>query len=336
MSSVHQAELIQGRSRAQDAPAFSIIIPAKNEQAMIGQCLESLTRMTCPLEQFEVILVDNGSDDRTIEIARSYSDRLNLLILENTVGRISRLRNIGAAQARGEVLAFLDADCAVDADWAEHIQRSFRRSDTGILGAHYRIPPASSWVARVWDRYHQASKEGDVSHVPAGNLLIRRDDFVAVRGFDESIQTNEDYEICCRAREAGMPVRAHAELSVIHFGTPQTLRAFFRQQVWHGSHVLKVWLRDFAADSNRDVVFFALYTLCCAVAFAASLLISGIFGQWWLPAVFLVALLLPPVLLAARDVFSNHRWSDLLPLICLYLVYGTARARALLSISHLK
>jgi len=90
---------------------ISVIIPVLNEETVIGRCLESLSESRLPKDQFEVIVVDNGSRDRTIEVVKTFQDRLSLKILTLEKAHISALRNRGAAQAGGAILAFLDADC---------------------------------------------------------------------------------------------------------------------------------------------------------------------------------------------------------------------------------
>ena len=97
--------------------AVSVVIPAFNEERVIGQCLESLNRVDFPKESFEVIVVDNSSTDRTVEVARLFTSSLNLTVLKKAKGHISAVRNLGAAAARGHYLAFLDADMLVSPDW---------------------------------------------------------------------------------------------------------------------------------------------------------------------------------------------------------------------------
>src|SRR5947209_2513296 len=246
MSPVEQiAVAVSGRpALAGTAVAVTVIIPALNEEKMIGRCLESLAQLNFVRERFEVIVVDNGSADQTIEIAKSFQNQLNLRIFEKAGVRISALRNLGARQAQGSIVAFLDADCLVPSGWLEHMIELVPANSAGIVGAHYLLPENSSWVGRTWHRYHEAEKSGEVSHVPAGDLIMRREDFFRLGGFDETIQTNEDYELCERARAGGMTVRAAPEMGVVHLGTAQSLHVFFRKQAWHGTHVIKVFLRD--------------------------------------------------------------------------------------------
>jgi glycosyltransferase involved in cell wall biosynthesis len=314
---------------------ISIIIPALNEEKMIGRCLESLTKLVFARDRFEVLVIDNGSRDRTLAIADSFKDRLNLKVLQQAGVRISALRNLGARAATGDILAFLDADCLAPADWLDQMLVLAPANGAGVLGAHYLLPEDSSWVGRTWHRYQEAPKSGEVSHVPAGDLIMRREDFLKLGGFDETIQTNEDYELCERARKAGMDVRAFPQIGVIHLGTAQSLRVFFRKQAWHGTHVIKVFLRDVFRSHNRKAVFFAAYTLLSLLAVSAGVAWALAWhGPWLLPAAGCAALCLPPTALAVRHVLSSGRYSDFFPLFALYLTYGIARAKALLSIKN--
>src|SRR5882724_3997416 len=313
--------------------SISIIIPALNEEKMIGRCLESLTRLGFARDRFEVLVVDNGSRDKTRVIADSFKGRLNLKVLQQPCVCISALRNLGAREAVGDIVAFLDADCLAPADWLDRILALAPTDGAGILGAYYLLPEDSSWVGRTWHRYQEAPKSGEVSHVPAGDLIMRREDFLGLGGFDETIQTNEDYELCERARKAGMHVRAFPQIGVVHLGTAQSLRVFFRKQAWHGTHVVKVFLRDVIRSHNRKAVFFAAYTLLsilAVIARAAWTLTWHV--PWWVPVAAFTALCLPPMALSVRNILSSRRSSDFLPLFALYLIYGIARAKALLSI----
>jgi glycosyltransferase involved in cell wall biosynthesis len=334
MSPVGQiAATANGPSARETAVAVSIIIPALNEERMIGRCLESLANLNFGRERFDVTVVDNGSTDRTREIAKSFEDRLNLKILQKSGVRISALRNLGAREAQGSIVAFLDADCLAPKNWLERMVELVPHEGAGIVGAHYLLPENSSWVGRTWHRYQEAEKSGEVSHVPAGDLIMRREGFLRLGGFDETIQTNEDYELCERARAAGMRVQAVPAVGVVHLGTAQSLRIFFRKQAWHGTHVVKVFLRNIRGSHNLKAVLFAVWTLVCLVGIIAGIAWAIANSRvWWAPLVAVTGLLLPPVALAMKQIFRSKKWLDFFPLSALYLTYGIARARALLSI----
>jgi glycosyltransferase involved in cell wall biosynthesis len=338
MSALGKTSLAPAESQASvslGAIAVSVIIPALNEARVIGRCLESITHLDFPRHCFEVIVVDNGSTDATIPIAESFRGQITLRTLRKTGVHISALRNLGAREARGAILAFLDADCLAPRGWLADMTGLMSAVGPGVVGAHYLLPDNSSWVGRIWHHYQEAPKSGEVSHVPAGDLIMRREDYLRVGGFDETIQTNEDYELCQRARAAGMAVRAVPRVGVVHLGTAQSLRAFYRKQRWHGTHVMKVFLRDILGSHNRKAVAFALVTLLAASLIAGGTVWSIFDGPRLLPLAGLIVLLAPPLSLSLRQVARQGKWADFLPLTALYLTYGTARAAALLNVKNL-
>jgi len=318
------------QERAVERLGVSVIIPARNEEKVIGQCLDSLARLDFPRESFEVILVDNGSTDRTIEVARSFSKVLNLTILQKAGVHISALRNLAASQARGGIFAFLDADCVVSPTWLTQATALLAQEGVGVVGAHYRIPDQSGWVARVWYGEQESEKQGEVSYVPAGDLLVSRATFERAGEFDESIQTNEDCDFCRRVRAAGLRVLGDSAIAVVHLGTPQTLSGFYRKNRWHGTHVFRVFLRDLPALSNARPVLFAFYTLICLAGAGIGAVLAAWQKRFDVLAAFLGALLLPPFFLSWRLALRRKKWSYLFPLTLMHLVYGIARGRSLL------
>jgi glycosyltransferase involved in cell wall biosynthesis len=308
---------------------ISVIIPVLNEETVIGRCLESLLHSRLPKDQFEVIVVDNGSRDRTLEVVKTFEDRLALKILTLEKAHISALRNRGASQARGAILAFLDADCLAPPEWLTTASETMNNSDAGICGAHYCIPDDATWVGRIWtdDRLH--GKEQNVSYVPAGVLIIRADAFRRLGGFDESIQTNEDFELCQRVIEDGLPVRSYPSLGVVHLGTPRTLADFFRKHRWHGTHVFSVFLRDPQKRKNRRVVLLSIYTLMCISGILIGIALAVAEKESQILVCFVVLFALPIVAIAAARSIPRGRWVEFPALALLYLTFCVARANSL-------
>jgi Glycosyltransferases, probably involved in cell wall biogenesis len=91
----------------------SFIIPTYNSGNYIGRCLEAIKTIDHPQDRFEIVIVDNGSSDDTLEIARRFTDK----IVINTTSLVSKLRNLGAAQAIGDLLIFIDSDCVIHRNW---------------------------------------------------------------------------------------------------------------------------------------------------------------------------------------------------------------------------
>jgi glycosyltransferase involved in cell wall biosynthesis len=315
------------------SPAISVVIPTLDEEAVIARCLEALAKQTVSREEFEVIVVDNGSHDGTVEAARGFAERLPLRLIERRGVSISGLRNAGAAAAQGRWLAFLDADCLAPQDWLQQALVLLRAPGAGVAGAHYAIPEASSWVARAWYGDMSVRKTGPVAYVPAGTLFIGRDRFFELGGFDESMATSEDCEFCRRASAAGLRVEASAALSVVHLGTPQTVGAFYRKQRWHGTKVHTLFLRNVLDPEGAKSTLFALYTLASTAALAVGVPIALLYGDLAPVAVPGGMLLGAPALIALRAAAQRKKWRLWAPLAFLYLVYGLARGLCLVGLS---
>jgi len=313
-------------------PLISVIVPALNEESVIGRSLASLKKQRLPAACFEVIVVDNGSADHTREIAHSFGGALSVTVLERSGVRISALRNYGAAIARGEYLAFLDSDCVAPAHWLQQIADLLHADDGRVIGAQYRIPAGSSWVAQSWYGDLWRAKEGPVSYVPGGDLAIGRELFLNLGGFDETIVTSEDTEFCGRAAASSVPILAVPSLSVVHLGTPQTLEGFYRKQLWHGINVGKVFLRDVFRSESRRAMLFAVYMLIAVATALGGACAGALSGR---AAVTLAGLAMPlmgPFALALRACLERKKWRHLLPLTVLFGAYGLARAMCLLGI----
>lgn len=314
------------------ALALSIVIPAFNEEHVIGRCLQKLRESDFPGGGVEVIVVDNGSSDRTIEVARAFEASLRLRIAQRPGERVGAVRNFGAGIASGRYLAFLDADCLVPRQWLRSALELLSQNPAAVIGAPYSIPSSSSWVAQAWYE-HQGVKLGAVSYIPGGDLLIARADFAGIGGFDENLETNEDYEFCQRARAAGLGVRSFRALSVCHLGTPQTLRQFYRKQRWHGKHVFRVFFQSLPKLRNAGAVGFALYTLTCLAGFVAGAAVAMTSGNVLWLLLFGAAILSAPLALSIRSSLARRDISTALPLAVLFLAFGFARAACLVGMS---
>lgn len=307
----------------------SLVIPAFNEAQYLGQCLDSLLAQTLNPEDFDVLLVDNGSTDMTLEVARRHaaSQRLNLRVISKPKVSISAVRNFGAALTTGETLAFLDADCAPEPNWLERALEAAPPS--GLWGAHYRVPVDATWVGRTWFQYQAREMSGSVSFLPGGDLFCHRRDFEAMGGFNEDARTSEDVEFAARVTKAGMDVVAMPELAVVHLGTPRTLARFYRQNRWHGQEVCRLFLRNLPSTKNLPLLLLSLSTLIMVCLTPLGVISSFIWHSWPLALIPVVLLLLPPFLVALRKTAGSRFGVAFGSLFTLYFVYFLARAAAL-------
>jgi glycosyltransferase involved in cell wall biosynthesis len=316
---------------AHPAPRLiSVVIPTLNEKTAIEECLNALARQELPGSNFEVIVVDNGSADGTLDIVRTFEDRLNLTIHTLTGCHISELRNAGAREAKGKLLAFLDADCIAPPNWLETAVSILQYLDDAVIGSFCAIPGNSSWLARAWYGDMVRERRGPVSYVPSATLFVSGEAFWKLGGFDADLETSEDFEFCQRAKGAGYRVLAHPELSTVHLGTVQTLSAFWRKERWHGNGVRSVLFRRSSQRGFINTLLLTLYSLFSMALTLVAFPVAIITGRFFVLVVGPALLATGAAFMAGRAAIRRHSWRYFFPHTVLYMIYGIARSLALL------
>jgi len=177
---------------------ITIVIPTKNEEAVLPRLLESIQHQT--VQPHEVIVADAGSTDRTLDIARAYG----ATIVEG--GLPGPGRNRGAEAAKTDFILFLDAD--VELRDPEFLERSLgemleRRLDLATCDV---VPLSDVWVDHALHRAYNVYVRACGSvlpHAPGFCMLARRDLHERIGGFDESVLFCEDHDYARRAAKAG-------------------------------------------------------------------------------------------------------------------------------------
>ena len=222
------------------SPEISVIIPVRNGARTLPPLLESLHGQTLAGDRFEVIVVDNGSEDQTALVASRYGVK----VVSEPVPNRSGARNRGAAAAAAPLLAFTDADCEVDPRWLEellaHAQLGDLLAGEVVLRTRAR-PNAVERFEKLW-RFGQEAWVGQ-GWAATANLMVSAGAFAELGGFDTTWRhIGEDVDFCFRARAAGLSLAFCGSAIVYHDGE-QELAPLLKRCFRHGYSVNQAFYR---------------------------------------------------------------------------------------------
>jgi glycosyltransferase involved in cell wall biosynthesis len=317
--------LIENWSDFVEAPFVSVVIPAFNEEEMIAKCLQSITEGDYPKNRYQIVVIDNGSDDRTKEICQYHG----AVVLENSEKKVSGLRNIGAFQAKGDLLAFLDADCVVAENWLREGIRYYLCDEIIAWGAAPRPPENSTWVQNTLFSVRRAKKAiQTVEWLESMNLFVRKSDFFKIGGFSEELVTAEDVDFCYRlkALKAGK-ILSDQRIRVFHLGEAPTIKKFFKKELWRGlGNITSIRHHKVQFDELPSLFLPLFFGFLSPAVFLVGITVS--FG-WEFLVFFLVFVFLPSILAGYRLVWKMKTWRGFLPFLFLVNVYFFARTVSL-------
>ncbi|MBI3910592.1 MAG: glycosyltransferase [Armatimonadetes bacterium] len=219
--------------RERDWPEVSVVCCAYNAAATLDETLASLARLNYP--DYEVIVIDDGSRDATAEIAARYPCRL----IRTANGGLSRARNLGINAARGEIVAFIDADAAADPDWLYFLVTRLEEQNAAGCGGPNLSPPGdpepAQRVARApGNPVHILLDNEAAEHIPGCNMAFCKSALKAVDGFDSVYRVaGDDVDVCWKLLERGETL-AFSPVAIVWHHRRQSLRAYLRQQQGYG------------------------------------------------------------------------------------------------------
>ncbi len=198
-----------------NAPRISVVIPHYNDLHGLALCLDSIDRQTIDRGAYEIIVGDNGSPCGLEAVETVVAGRARVItVAEKGAGPA---RNGAAAEARGEILAFIDSDCVAEPDWLA-AGAAMVKPGRFIGGHMFVLPPAGKLTGSAALELALAfDNERYVRHAQftvTANLFVRREDFERVGGFRTGV--SEDVEWCRRALRLGMTIAYCGEASVGH------------------------------------------------------------------------------------------------------------------------
>jgi O-antigen biosynthesis protein len=215
-------------------PRVSVVVCAYNAERTMEACLASLETLDYP--DYEVIVVNDGSKDRTLEITERFP---YCRIISQPNKGLSVARNVGAEAATGEIVAYTDSDCVADPDWLTYLVAKMEAGNLAACGGPNFPPPEDSLVPAAvavspGGPTHVLISDEVAEHIAGCNMAFRRDALMALGGFDPQYRTaGDDVDICWRFQDAGHTIGFSAAAIVWHFRR-NTVKAYIGQQRGYG------------------------------------------------------------------------------------------------------
>ncbi len=203
---------------------LSVVVICCNEEKYIEECLFSLASQNYPSSLFEVLIIENGSTDKTQELVKSFiKNYSNMHLIISDVCGTAVNRNRGLFEANSNFVAFIDGDCTAEKDWLLSLEKGFREENNkndriAAIGGPNIIPKNANFfrkalsiaVSNYWGNSGSLqaaifkSKRVLVEHIPTLNVLYDKNKILEIGGFDESTgNCGEDFDLSHRLRWEG-------------------------------------------------------------------------------------------------------------------------------------
>ena len=221
-------------------PGVSIIVPTLNSEPTIDECLRSIMELDYPEHLLEVIVIDGGSTDATIEQAKAQPVKVVCSQLNPPAAYNLVLKDIN-----NEVIGLVDSDAKVEKSWLRKLIKHL--DEPKVAGASGTVETWNSdkLVPRVIGyelNYRYSRLPNTVERVATMNLLLKKKVTMEIGGFDEALPTQYDTDIGARLAKEGYRIAFDHEAVCYHFHRP-TLRAFFKQQYKYGQNTWKLYFK---------------------------------------------------------------------------------------------
>lgn len=228
----------------------SIVIPAFNAQKTIADCLNGLKKQSVSLNDFEVLVIDDGSTDRTADIALQFSF-VRLSKQKNAGPAVAR--NRGAKKASADIVVFLDSDCVPKKNWLSEMLKPFKNPQvTGVQGKYEN--PSPEWMTRfvqleIEERYERMKKSmqknGSIDFVGSYSAAYRKKVFLENNGFDEGFRqaSGEDPDLSFRLARKGHRLVFAEDAIVAHFH-PASLLKYWRTKFYRAYWRVRLYKKN--------------------------------------------------------------------------------------------
>lgn len=313
-----------------EAKSITIAVLTYNSEKTIGQCLSAIRGLDYSPNRVEILVIDNGSTDRTVAIIET----MQVAVHRCPDLNLGQLRNKALAMAGGEIVAFVDSDCIVERDWLVELVKWFDDPSVALAGNEYLLPENASTFERNWyPRSNYGIKENDL--IPAGNMAISKKVIQSLGGFDESLITGEDAQILQLVRSSGYRTISDHRVRCTHLGNAKNLKEYFRKETWYGLGMLGT-VGTGTLDKPYIVSHLYLALIIALILSGAACLVHPSPISWTVFAGSIAGLVGIPFLSALERIYLKKRNGNLFYVALAFSVFFLARINALFYIYGLK
>ncbi|AZR42806.1 glycosyltransferase family 2 protein [Marinobacter salarius] len=220
--------------------SYSIVIPLYNDEYNFKKLINNLVE--CGVSPKSIITVISGPLGSIDALASQFGFSVLYAGDKATPGEA---RNLGASSVMSTYIVFLDSDVLVTPEWKEMLDQVVASGQKLITGDTYHISTSPSWIEYAW---FEKIRTLNRSYINGGNIIIHKKLFDDLLGFDDKLETGEDYDISRRAGKLGFRPIFEQKLKVHHEGNPQSVLDFINRERWHAKGDL-VSLKNFLNSS---------------------------------------------------------------------------------------
>ncbi len=228
---------------SQSTPLVSIIVPTFNSQRLLEKCLNSIREQTYPF--IELIVVDNYSTDKTLEIARKYTKKIYRIGSER-----SAQVNFGVNKAKGKYIYKVDSDFALDKNIVKECVLKIQEEFDAII-VHNSPEPTISWIAKI-RKFEVDMYKYDPVHSSA--RFVKKQIFKKVNGFNENMIAGEDYDFQNRLNRAGYKT-GYIEAEALHLGEARGIWEHMMKCYHYGKDLVH-FRKENKVESKKQLSFF--------------------------------------------------------------------------------
>jgi cellulose synthase/poly-beta-1,6-N-acetylglucosamine synthase-like glycosyltransferase len=292
-------------------PTVSIVLPVKNEESVVGTLLNALSKLNYPANKREIIIVEDGSADKTLDICMNYAAKhagVKILHRSSSNGKPSAL-NYGITHAKGEIIAIFDADSVPDPNALMAASEYFEDPKVAaVQGKTLSLNPKKNMLTQfvsyeetVWCEVFLRGKDllNLFVHLKGSCQFIRRDVLEKVKGFDEAVLC-EDMEVSAKFLDNGYKIRYGSNV-IAWQESPSDLKTLFNQRTrWfrgtmevaikYGRLMAKLSRINFDAETTLFAPFLLVASLLPYLATVWAIFAILPFNMLWLIALPLATL----------------------------------------------